>query len=130
MRTSNPFLFLLLLLTFSACGQSKVSVKDIDAVAFQNKIQNAPGILLDVRTPQEIEKGFIGGAKFQDFLESDFQTQVLKLPKEQPIYVYCWKGGRSADAAEFLMKNGYTEVYNLDGGFDAWKKAQLPVSIP
>ena len=43
--------------------------------------------------------------------------------------MYCAGGGRSADAAEILVKKGFKNVVNLTGGFSAWKKANLEIEL-
>ena len=48
------------------------------------------------------------------------------MDKEKPVVVYCKKGGRSATAANQLKEKGY-RVFNLLGGFDAWKDAGKPI---
>jgi rhodanese-related sulfurtransferase len=45
--------------------------------------------------------------------------------KAQPVYIYCARGGRSKSAAAKLSAAGY-KIYELQGGFDEWKTAQLP----
>lgn len=124
MRTSllfslSTFLFLI------ACGQQNESVQNVKADEMISLYESNGGVILDVRTMQEIRKGHIENAVFMDFLEDDFSTQVEQLPKDQPIYVYCWVGGRSEDAADILHKKGFTNVYNLLGGYRGWTQAGL-----
>ena len=89
---------------------------------FKDQIQKVEGIVLDVRTPNEIAQGKIGDATEIDFYEDDFIQKASKLPKDQPIYVYCAAGGRSSKAANMLLEQGFTKVYNLDGGIGSWNQ--------
>jgi thiol-disulfide isomerase/thioredoxin len=56
-----------------------------------------------------------------------FEERIKYLDKNKPVYTYCLVGGRSAAAAARLREEGFKEVYNLQGGITAWKKAELPV---
>ena len=107
--------------------KAKPQVTNLDAAAFNTAFKKTPGTLLDVRTPEEIVHGKIPGALNMDFYEEDFKKQLKKVDKTKPVYLYCASGGRSADAGEMLIEMGYTQVYNLEGGFRAWKAAGLPV---
>ena len=62
--------------------------------------------------------------------EEDFEKQLEKLDKEKPVAVYCKVGGRSGQAMGKMNKLGFKEVYNLDGGMDAWKSAGKPTVKP
>ena len=46
---------------------------------------------------------------------------------EQPILVMCYHGISSQGAAQYLVNQGFENVYSIDGGFEAWQRAQLPV---
>jgi rhodanese-related sulfurtransferase len=100
---------------------------DLDVAGFSEIIKKSPGTLLDVRTPEEVVHGKIPGAINMDFYEDDFKKQLKSLDKNKPVYVYCASGGRSGDAAEMMSEMGFTKVYNLEGGFKAWKAAGMPV---
>ena len=106
--------FLLLLLNF-ACAQS--SSKPITEVS-QNELNNV--ILVDVRTSEEYEAGHLENAKNINWYDQDFAEQFAGISKDEAIYVYCKKGGRSAKAWQLLDSLGYKKVVNLDGGYDAW----------
>jgi rhodanese-related sulfurtransferase len=92
---------------------------------FAERLKAQPNaILLDVRTPQEFAAGYIDGASNINVLDSDFKEQVQQqLPPKRPIFVYCKVGGRSARAAKALQAMGYTEIYDLYGGYTDWQKA-------
>ena len=53
----------------------------------------------------------------KQFLYNDDYTQT---PKDRPLVVYCYHGHSSQMAARFLVDQGFTEVYNLEGGYEAW----------
>jgi rhodanese-related sulfurtransferase len=112
--------------------QSSLSgVVDLDPKEFERKHQELGGTLLDVRTPAEIAQFRIDGASTVDINDPQFRSKIDKLAKDQPVFVYCHSGGRSARAAKMLKEAGVTQVYNLDGGISAWKRAQLAtVSSP
>ena len=83
------------------------------------RLENEEGIvLLDVRTPAEYAEGHIPGS-----LLIPLQTLAQEAPeqltdKEAPIFVYCRSGRRSIEAAEILVEQGYTQVYDLGGIID------------
>lgn len=97
---------------------------------FNTKLQQTPGVLLDVRTPGEYKKGFIKGARLLDIFSDNFDAELNKLDRNATYYVYCASGGRSAECAEKMQSMGFTRVYDLDGGMSAWKNANLPVEMP
>ncbi|OOG76805.1 rhodanese-like domain-containing protein [Algoriphagus sp. A40] len=110
----------------SALEIEKATATNLDPVQFQEKSAN--GIILDVRTPEEVAAGKISGAITMDFQQSDFLAKVKELPKDQEIYIYCAVGGRSSKAAELFIQEGFTKVYHLSGGINAWAGAGLPVT--
>ena len=99
-------------------GEKKVL--DISAVDFSSKIITNPGIILDVRTVDEINNGHIENASFIDFYDENFKEKATWINKDVPVYVYCHAGGRSKKAAEILIDLGQKEVYNIVGGYSDW----------
>ncbi|SDK55416.1 rhodanese-like domain-containing protein [Sediminibacillus albus] len=84
--------------------------------------------LIDVREQKEFNGGHILGAR--NIPLSQLRTRMGELRKDQPIYMYCQNGTRTARAALLLNKKGYHELYQLQGGFKKWngkiKKAKAP----
>jgi thioredoxin 1 len=110
------FLSILFIVT-SGKAQQRLSPKQ-----FRQKLAATPeALLLDIRTPQEINKGYLEGAVFMDFYDSTFKQQLTNLDKEKPVFVYCAIGGRSWDAAKMMGEMGFKQVYDLKGGIIVWK---------
>ena len=104
----------------SCLSSGEKKVLDISAFDFSSKIITNPGIILDVRTVDEINNGHIENASFIDFYDENFNEKAAWINKDLPVYVYCHAGGRSKKAAEILMDLGQKEVYNITGGFSDW----------
>ncbi|MFQ3326134.1 MAG: rhodanese-related sulfurtransferase [Salibacteraceae bacterium] len=125
------FTLLMSSLFFIACGnnqsQNQKRINDVETEQMKQLIAEQPGVILDVRTADEVGEGFIKGAQNIDITQPDFLKKIKSLDKNDPVYVYCKKGGRSANASEKLAKAGFTKVYNMMGGFDSWKDAGYPV---
>jgi rhodanese-related sulfurtransferase len=101
--------------------------ENVNVEQFAQLMENELAFVLDVRTPEEWDAGFIAGAHFMNYYDDDFQERLGKLNKEVPVLVYCKVGGRSGSAMDMMKGMGFTEVYNLNGGFDAWSAQGMPV---
>ena len=77
-------------------------------------------ILLDVRTPAEFSNGKIEGARNLDVQSPDFVEQLNKLDKNAEYGIYCALGRRSAFAIDKMKSMGFTRLYDLGGGYNAW----------
>jgi rhodanese-related sulfurtransferase len=77
-------------------------------------------VLLDVRTNKEFDQGRIPGAVHVPLTEVG--TRVKKLKKDKEVVVYCQSGTRSIWAIKRLIGMGYKNLYNLKGGYNAWKR--------
>ncbi|ELR71139.1 Rhodanese-like:Rubrerythrin [Fulvivirga imtechensis AK7] len=79
--------------------------------------------LLDVRTPEEYAGGCLENARNIDYYDPDFKNKVAELKKDEPVFIYCAVGGRSAAAAKVLQEQGFTWVIDLAGGITDWKRS-------
>lgn len=88
-------------------------------------------IIVDVRTAEEYDAGYIPGAvsisrgvlEFKIGKEEVWDEMGLYIPeKSDHIVLYCRSGGRSALATKSLLELGYENVKSLQGGFNAWKE--------
>lgn len=76
--------------------------------------------LIDVRTPGEVAAGTIESSTNINFNSADFAAQLGKLDKSKPLMLFCRSGSRSGRASKIAMDLGFTEIYDLSGGFMAW----------
>ena len=85
---------------------------------------------LDVRTTAEVAEGQIPGALNIDVNILAANLGDLSGLEHLDILVYCKAGSRGAQASQILADNSFTSVYNLEGGFDAWKANCYETAIP
>lgn len=77
--------------------------------------------LVDVRTADEFNKDHIKGAINYDIYDANFEANISKLDKSKPVFVYCYSGGRSSQAANTMKKKGFKVIYDMPEGFIKWK---------
>ncbi|MBP9719198.1 MAG: rhodanese-like domain-containing protein [Candidatus Levybacteria bacterium] len=84
-------------------------------------------VVLDVRTPQEYQKGHIENSINipVDAIQKEVTTKISD--KKTPIYVYCLSGSRSIFAVDMMIKLGYTHVFDITNGLLAWRAKQYPL---
>ncbi|MFM1775593.1 MAG: hypothetical protein RJA53_1203 [Bacteroidota bacterium] len=119
------FCTLIAALFFLACNSN---AQNVDANAFEQKI-NAGGVqVLDVRTAGEYSGSHLKNVMLADWTnKAQFEERVKYLDKNKTLLVYCAAGGRSGQAAVWLKEQGFKEVVNLQGGITAWNAAGKPV---
>lgn len=74
--------------------------------------------LIDVREPKEFAGGHILGAR--NIPQSQMRQRYKEIRSDKPVYLYDQNGARSGRVALFLKKKGYTQLYQLQGGFKQW----------
>ncbi len=84
---------------------------------------------IDVRTSKEFKKEHIIGAQNIDYLSINFDSEIQKLDKTKPVILYCRSGKRSAKSSKKLLKAGFTEIYDLEGGIMNWKKEGFKLNL-
>ncbi len=74
--------------------------------------------LIDIREPQEFDRGYIRGAR--NLPLTQMKQRLIELRPDKPVYLYGQGNGRSKRAAHLLYKNNYQDINILDGGFKKW----------
>jgi hydroxyacylglutathione hydrolase len=81
--------------------------------------------IVDVRSPGEWKKGHVPSA--QHIFVPDLAKRMAELDRNKPTAVYCGSGYRASIATSILKPQGFTDLWNVPGSWEAWKKAKLPV---
>lgn len=109
-----------------SCSHSQTQ-NSLSAKAFAEKLKALPEApVIDVRTAEEFSSGHLNNAVNYDWNSSQFEAQIKTLDKSKPVFVYCLSGGRSAAAASKMRADGFSEVYELEGGMMKWRNENLP----
>jgi monothiol glutaredoxin, Grx4 family len=93
-------------------------VQDLSPRDADDQVRAGGLILVDVRPPEERALASVN-VPFRT-LDGDQRAQLEALPKDTALAFLCHHGGRSAQAAEQFRAQGFTRVYNVVGGIDAW----------
>ncbi|MCA1552824.1 MAG: MBL fold metallo-hydrolase, partial [Chloroflexi bacterium] len=98
----------------------QLSVRQANAARERGEV-----LVLDVRERGEFALGHVPHARHIPL--GQLPVRLSELPPEQRIIVMCAGGVRSSSAASLLAREGFADVINVSGGFDAWREAGLPV---
>jgi molybdopterin/thiamine biosynthesis adenylyltransferase/rhodanese-related sulfurtransferase len=111
------------------CGApNEDAIPTISAQELKRKMDTREQLeLIDVREAFEYEIARIDGAKLIPL--GEIAERVNELQRERPIVVHCHSGQRSAEAVRLLQQRGFANVYNLEGGIDAWSD-QIDPNVP
>jgi rhodanese-related sulfurtransferase len=107
----------------AAAARAAGGFQEISAADFEKRRTNGKAPVLDVRSPEEFAKGHITGAMNADIYSPDFPAKAARFDQQKPILVNCHLGSRGAIAAAELARLGFKNVFNLEGGLNAWEKA-------
>lgn len=117
--------YIWIMLVAAACGTASQAqeYKTITNDELVTLLSSEDLQLIDVRTSEEVAAGVIEGARHIDIYDPEFVAKIERLDKSQPVAVYCAAGGRSAKASDQFNKLGFTQVYDLSGGYRGWVAA-------
>ncbi|CEO37816.1 thiosulfate sulfurtransferase GlpE [Photobacterium kishitanii] len=91
----------------------------------QQLLQQPDTVLVDIRDPQSYR---LAHAETAFHLTNDTMVTFMdEVDFEQPVLVMCYHGVSSQGAAQYLVNQGYEQVYSIDGGFEAWRREALPM---
>ena len=99
-------------------------MSECTVLTLNEKLGNEDLNLVDVREYAEFAGGRIEGAKLLPL--GELEKRHSELDHSKPIYVMCRTGNRSGQAQKKLKNLGFENVINVSGGFEAWKKEDLP----
>jgi rhodanese-related sulfurtransferase len=117
-------------------GEAKRRIRSATPDEVADTVLSGELVVVDVREPDEFEKGHIPGAVniprgWLEFkADPTWRAYDERIAPDKPLLVYCTIGGRSALAAAALQELAYANVTNLENGFEAWKNAGYPVKRP
>src|SRR5438270_10315462 len=104
------------------------SVPSISVAELKRKIDSRePLTLIDVREPYEAEIARIEGSKLIPL--GELETRLGEIPREKMIVMHCHSGMRSERGAQLLRQAGFENVYNLEGGIEAWS-SEVDATVP
>lgn len=137
MRRLLVGILVVLVFVLAACGgdddkkDESDSLTSLSVKSAYDQMSKVEGeFFVDVRTPEEWAAGHAEGAVLIP-LDDISSRAAAELPdKNAEIYLICRSGNRSGQAAKILNDLGYTHVYNIEGGTNAWQEANLPIVVP
>jgi rhodanese-related sulfurtransferase len=92
------------------------------------RMMNQGALVIDLRSKELYDAGHIVDARHVPAAELESQADALKKWREKNVITYCDSGANGASAARTLTKLGFTKVFNLEGGLNAWVKDNLPLA--
>jgi rhodanese-related sulfurtransferase len=92
------------------------------------RLMNQGALVIDLRSKELYDAGHIVDARNVPVAELESQADALKKWRDKSVITYCDSGANGAGAARSLMKLGFTKVFNLHGGLNAWVKDNLPLA--
>jgi rhodanese-related sulfurtransferase len=110
-------------MTASLLGETRLSA--VDAVRL---INDKDAVIVDLRPAAEFKRGHVLNAVNLPFAKLEERVTELGKDKARPVLLYCALGSVAGQAAIKLKKLGYSEVYPLKGGLNAWTGANLPIT--
>ena len=123
-------LFVIVTFLFFTCDNFNQSKINFISESEFNEIIDRDFNLIDVRTTEEFESGYIENAIHIDFNSDSFQSKILNLNKNSKIILYCRTNNRSTKTANLLNKNGFKDINVIEGGITDWVKNGNDIVYP
>ena len=129
---NNWYLFvalaiILMMLFAGNIGQMTRGIKEINCSRAVQLMNHDNAVVLDVGEAKEYQVGHIPGAINLPAASLASRLSELEKHKSKPVIVNCQSSQRAQKSAITLSKNGFSTVYQLAGGMNAWKRDNLPV---
>ena len=120
MNSILKYILLVAVTIFSCSLINNESINQMNSDELIEFIELNDAILVDVRTEDEYNSGYIENSLNIDYFSNEFSVNADKLDKNTPIILYCRSGNRSSMSANKISKLGFKEIYNLEGGILEW----------
>jgi rhodanese-related sulfurtransferase len=104
-------------------AKTLVAMADLTQEEWRSRLEHDENaVILNVRTSEEMEEGYIPGAIHLDIYQpQEFLEGLDALDKSKHYYVYCRSGNRSGQACALMTSRGFSAAYNLKGGMLEWE---------
>lgn len=99
---------------------SNLDVAEVQALYAAGEI-----VIVDVREKHEFDAGHIPGARLIPL--GELPKRVSDVPRDETVVIVCRSGNRSAQAHQFLLDQGFTNVHNMQGGMIDWAAAGFDI---
>ena len=97
----------------------------ISATDARTLLDSRPAQLIDIRDELSFAQTHMDGAQRID--NDNIEAFIAAADKNQPLIVVCYHGISSQHAAQFMVAQGFAEVYSLSGGFEEWRNRFPPL---
>ena len=95
------------------------SFHHIDVEGAREKLDADEAVFVDIRDGESRHDGHI--APSVHLTDATVEAFLSATDQAQPVIVYCYHGNSSQMAAQFLVERGFSQVYSMDGGYEAWE---------
>ena len=102
--------------------------KELTPAGLTHLINRNDALVIDISAQADFEKAHVPGSRHVAQSQFDPENKELKKVRELPVAIVSRNGLEAEMAARRLVKAGFTRVYTLSGGIDAWRKADLPLA--
>ena len=121
MNSTLKYILVVAFFTIFSCSLiNSESINQMNSDELIEFIELNDAVLVDVRTEDEYNSGYIENSLNIDYFSNAFSVNADKLDKSTPIILYCRSGKRSSMSANKISKLGFKEIYNLEGGILEW----------
>jgi len=111
-------------LLFPMLQRRGAKVSQFQATQYMNQGKT---LVLDVRNEEEFASGHLPNAKNIPLTDLNNRIKEIEKSKNTVVITVCAQGVRSSNAAALLSKAGFTQVFSLEGGTEAWKTQGMPI---